>query len=281
MLASQQVIFSAVEGLLDRPGADSQSSIAEAMDAITRAGVPLVLCSHGTRAQLDPIRRKLQHGHPFLTESGGGLFVPDGYFNLHLEGAVRRGRYFCVPFARSHSEAAAAVQEIAGKADASVVAFSQMSPREIARNTGRSTQDAEQYRQREFSEIFFSAGETGRSAARFTQIAREKGWEAIPGEPFWELRGPLIQNGQSVVRYLMGIYRKALHGRQRSVGVGSHADDAYFLSATDTAVLLPGRAGEFDEAFLARFPLAARTEQSGAEGWSEAVARILEKPQCG
>ena len=111
---------------------------------------------------------------------------------------MRYGRYFCVPFARSHSETATAVQEIAGEADADVVAFSQMSPREIARNTGRSTQDAEQYRQREFSEIFFFAGETGRSAARFTQIAREKGWEAIRGEPFWELRGPLTQNGKPI-----------------------------------------------------------------------------------
>jgi mannosyl-3-phosphoglycerate phosphatase len=124
-----------------------------------------VLSSRGNRAQLEPLRRKLQHAHPFLTESGGGLFIPDGYFNLRLEGATRAGRLFCVPFARPQADAAAAVQEIAAEAGASVVAFSQMSSREISRNCGVSTREAELSRQREFSEMFFFAGETVKALA--------------------------------------------------------------------------------------------------------------------
>jgi mannosyl-3-phosphoglycerate phosphatase len=250
----------------------------EALQALSQRGIPLVLSSRGTRAQLEPLRRKLQHAHPFLTESGGGLFIPDGYFHLRLEGAARAGRYFCVPFARPHAEAAAAVQEIAAEAGASVVGFSQLSAREIARNSGQSAREAELSRQREFSEIFFFAGESEKAPRRFSEIARERGWEAIPGDPFWELRAPLTRSGEPAARHLMGIYRESLHVRLRSVGIGSHAGDLHLLSATDTAVVLPRRPGELDQALISRLTRAVRCDQAGAAGWSQAITRILETP---
>jgi mannosyl-3-phosphoglycerate phosphatase len=223
------------------------------------------------------LRRKLQHGHPFLTESGAGLFIPDGYFNLRLEGATRCGRNFCVPFARTQAEAAAALPEIAEEAGASVVGFSQMTLREIARNSGLSTHEAELFRQREFGEMFFFAGETDKTTRRFSRVALEKGWEALPGDPFWELRGPLKQNGENAVRYLMAIYRKALHGRQRSVGIGSGPRDRYLLSATDVAVLLPHQDVELDAALLSHLPQARRAEHGGLAGWGEVVLQLLER----
>ena len=275
MLAPRQIIFTAVEGALDHPAPRSPSEVFEALQALAHRGVPVVLSSHGTRAQMEPLRRKLQHGHPFLTESGGGLFIPDGYFNLRLEGATRAGRCFCVPFARPHAEAAAALQEIASEAGASVVGFSQLSSREIARNSGASPKEAELSRQREFSEIFFFAGETVKAPRRFSEIARARGWEAIPGDPFWAIRALQMQSGEPAPRYLMGIYRKSLRVRLRSVGIGSQAQDLHLLSATDTAVVLPRRPGEFDEALMSQLPRALRGDQPGPAGWSQAIMKVL------
>ena len=102
-----------------------------------------------------PARKSIRYAaswntsHPFVTENGGGLFLPDGYFALHLEGAARVARYFCVPFGRPYAEAAAAVQEIAALADAAAVGYAQMSIREIANNTHQSQPLAELDRQRE------------------------------------------------------------------------------------------------------------------------------------
>jgi mannosyl-3-phosphoglycerate phosphatase len=278
MLAPRQIIFTAVDGILDLASREAWEAASDALHALARRGVPLVLSTRGTRAQLDPLRRRIEHQHPFLTESCAGLFIPDGYFNLHLEGAARVGRHFCVPFARSHAEAAAALAEIAEETGADVAGFSQMSLRDIARNSGLSTRDAELYRQREFGEIFFFAGETRETTQRFQQVAREKGWEAVPGEPLWELRGRLKQHGEDAVRYLMAIYRKNVHGRLRSVGVGNDARDLPLLSATDTAVILPKHAGEWDELLLSRLPHAVRMERDGTAGWGEAVMQVFEKP---
>src|SRR5580698_7990268 len=105
MLASHHVIFTAIEGTLLDPGSRRWSSAEEALVEIERRHVPLVLVSGSTRAQLEPLRQKIGHSHPFITENGGGLFIPDGYFSLRLEGGVRIGRYFCVPFAQNYAAA--------------------------------------------------------------------------------------------------------------------------------------------------------------------------------
>jgi mannosyl-3-phosphoglycerate phosphatase len=277
MLAPRQVIFTAVDRLFLHASARSLDEAGESLHRLSRLGIPLILATAGTRAQIEPLRRRLQHAHPFLTEGGAGLFIPDGYFNLHLEGANRCGRNFCVPFARSAAEASAALPDIAEDAGASAIGFSQMSLREVSNNTGLAPREAELFRQREFGEVFFLAGETPRIRERFLRAAKEKGWEAVPGDPLWVLRAPLKTNGENAVRYLMNIYRKALHGRQRSVGIGSEAGDLYFLAATDVSILLPRAGGEFDAQAESRLPRAGHAAHGGLAGWNEAVIRMLDR----
>jgi len=279
VLSPRYVVFTTVESTLLHPASGSWSAALEGLEALNRQGIPVVLSSRGTRAQLEPFRRKILHGHPFLTESGAGLFIPDGYFSLRLEGATRVGRHFSLAFARPHAEAAAAVAEIAAAARASVVALSQLSVREIARNTGESPREADLSRQREFSELFFFAGEAEKAARRFSETARRKSWETVPGDPFWELRSRVMRNGQPAAGYLMDLYRRSLRVKLRSVGIGSQAEDAHLLSAMDTAVVLPRRAGEWDSALISRLPRAVRGEQAGPAGWSQAVSRMLQAPQ--
>src|SRR5579862_549438 len=188
MLPPTRVIFSAVEGALLDPKSQSWSAAAEALEEIDRRRIPLILVTSGTRAELEAFRAKIGHGHPFITESGGGLFLPDGYFNQKLQGATRVGRYFCVAFGRPYAEAVAASEELAEESGANIVGYSSLSARDIARNTGEPVRQAELAKQREFSERFFFAGDTDAVEAAFENAAREHKWDAVRGVPFWELR---------------------------------------------------------------------------------------------
>jgi len=211
MLPSTRVIFTAIEGALLNSKSPSWSAAAEALEEIERRRVPLILVTSGTRAELEPLRQKMENGHPFVTESGGGLFIPDGYFARHLEGTVRQGRYFCVAFGRPYADAVAAAEEIAEESGASIVGYSQMSAREIARNTGEPVRQAELARQREFSERFFFAGASEAVIGKFEREARERRWDAIRGEPFWELRSG--NDEARALRHLMRLLRDSLHTR--------------------------------------------------------------------
>jgi mannosyl-3-phosphoglycerate phosphatase family protein len=276
MLPSHHVIFTAIEGTLLDPASHRWSAAEEALVEIERRHVPLVLVSGRTRAQLEPLRAKIAHSHPFITENGGGLFIPDGYFSMRLEGAIRIGRYFCVRFAKDYAAATTALEEIAAETEANVVGFSQMSPREIAGNTGDSLREAELAHQRDFSERFFFVGDADKAAERFVEAAKKRGWQAGPADPkqpFWELSS--INGPARAIRHLMGLYRTSLHRRLRSFGIGSAAEHLSLLAAVEHPIILPRHGQEFDSALVSGVANATKGATAGPAGWNEAVLELI------
>ncbi len=271
MLAPRVVIFTPSK-LLGSSSRLSQPA-PEALNEIEGRNVPLVLSTSGTRAQLEPLRRKIGHAHPFITEGGGGLFIPDGYFALRLEGARRAGRYLCVPFGRSSQQAAAALEDIAREVRADVVRYAEMKTREIARNTGMSEREAEGSREREFSERFFFAGNADLTASSFERTAGQHNWRIRRGQPFWELYSGNDEG--KAVRYVMRLYREALRSRIRSVGIGASMEDASLLAATDQAFILPVRRDRFDEQLVAKLPNTSKIDVPAAAGWNQTVLKVL------
>src|SRR5512145_566011 len=65
--------------------ADLDQTALPAVQALRAQGIPLVLVSSKTRAELEPIRRRLQHRDPFIVENGAAVFVPQGLFTFPLE----------------------------------------------------------------------------------------------------------------------------------------------------------------------------------------------------
>jgi predicted mannosyl-3-phosphoglycerate phosphatase (HAD superfamily) len=273
MLAPRVVIFTP-SNLLGSSNNVAQA-VSEALLEIERRNIPLVLSTHGTRAQLEALRRKIAHAHPFITEGGGGLFLPDGYFALRLEGAIRAARYLCVPFGRSSREAGAAAEEIARQAGGEIVRYPEMNVREIARNAGVSERDAQASREREFSERFFFAGNADLASQSFEKIAREQNWQIRRAEPFWELCSGNDEG--KAVRYLMKLYRQALRSRIRSVGIGASFEDLSLLAASDQAFILPESGGRFDDQLLSKLPNSARITVPGPSGWNQIVLDVLSR----
>jgi mannosyl-3-phosphoglycerate phosphatase len=273
MLAPRVIIFTPSD-LVGSPTRAAHPA-SEALIEIERRNIPLVLSTRGTRAQLEPLRRKLGIGHPFLTEGGGGLFIPDGYFALRLEGARRMGRYFCVPFGRSSLQAGEAVEDIARQARAEVVRYAEMNAREISRNTGMTERDAEGSREREFSERFFFAGNADLAVPSFEKIAGEQNWQIRRSEPLWELSSGNDEG--KAVRYLMRLYRDAMRSRVRSVGIGASVEDLALLAASDQAFILPPSSNGFDEKLVSKLPNATRIDIPGVAGWNQTVLDILSR----
>lgn len=273
MLAPRVIIFTPSNLL----GSSNNVALAasEALLEIERRNVPLVLSTRGTRAQLEPLRRKIGHAHPFITEGGGGLFFPDGYFALRLEGATRVARYLCVPFGRSSQEAGTAAEDIARRAGAEIVRYAEMSAREIARNTGMAEREAQATREREFSERFFVAGKADLARESFENMAREQNWQIRRSEPFWEIYSGNDEG--KALRYLMRLYRQALRSRIRSVGIGASFEDLSLLAACDQAFVLPARGGRFDDQLLSKLPNSAKITVPGLSGWNQTVLDVLSR----
>ena len=273
MLPARHLIFTDLDGTLLDYHTYSWEAAEESLAEIERRRVPLVFVTSKTRAELELLRRKLGHAHPFVTENGGGIFIPHGYFNLRIEGAERVGRYHRLALARPYAEVIAALEELAVEAGVNVVGFHQMRPREVAQNTGLTLRNAELARQREFDEPFFFAGASEQATQKFVHAAKRRGMEVVRGGRFWHLSAG-SDKGRAV-RLLAELYRRATRNRLRSVGLGDSPNDLSLLNAVDQAVLLPQPDGHFDREVLTRLPHVIRAAAPGPAGWNEAILRIL------
>jgi mannosyl-3-phosphoglycerate phosphatase len=238
LLAPRHLIFSAIEGALVDVRTGSFADAEEALSELERRHIALVLVTSRTRAEIEPLRRKLGHNHPFITESGGGIFFPDGYFNVKIPGAVRNGRYLCISQGQPYQEVCTALDEIAEECGVGVAGFHHMSPREIAENIGVRPREAELARTREYDEPFFFTSADDAAIARFVEAANQHGFKVRRGEMFWHFSFGC--DPARAVRSVTKLFRDATRSKLHSVGIGASADDVIWLRATDHSILLPG-----------------------------------------
>jgi mannosyl-3-phosphoglycerate phosphatase len=273
LLAPHHLIFTAVEGALIDPRTRTHAPANDALQELERLKIPWILMSPGTRAQLDPIRRNLGHGHPFVTEMGGGIFLPDGYFNVKIPGIERRGRYLCVPLGRPYKEVCEELDDLAEECGIGLTGFHSMSPREIGENTGVRLRDAELLREREFDELFFFTTADDEAIARFTERASELGFRARPGNTFWRFSAGC--NPATAVRKLTKLIQEASPVKLHTVGVGASEEDLEWLSCVSHAVMLPGGPSLMDHAAEVRGGNIAVGDTPGPAGWNSYILNII------
>jgi mannosyl-3-phosphoglycerate phosphatase len=236
------------------------------------------LLTSRTREEVEPIRRKLGHNHPFVTENGGGIFFPDGYFSLKIPGSVRTARYLSIAQGRPYAEVCEALDEIAEECAVGVAGFHHMSLREIADNTGLRPRSAELARAREFDEPFYFTSADDKAIARFVEAARERGFDTRRGPIFWHLSSRC--DAARAVRTLAQLFREAAHIKLRLVGIGGGEEDLPWLHAVDHAVLLPDsreadKPSDRVEVNQSRARTMVMGDAPGAAGWNKAILNII------
>lgn len=273
MLAPHLLIFTRVEATLIDPATGSFGAAEPGLVEIDRRGIPLVLLSSRTRAEVEPLRRKLEHGHPFVSERGGGIFLPDGYFNLRIPGAERSGRYLCIPLGRPYSEVCAVLDEIADQCGVGIAGFHHMNAREIAQNLGLRSRESELASAREFDELFFFTSANDQQIRHFVAEANRRNCQVQQAGPFWHFS---CGNDEArAVRILAKTYRDATRTRLRTAGVSSATEDCSWLAAVDSALLLPApRAGAIHPTAVGMAGKAGN-RTSGPAGWTQSILQLV------
>jgi mannosyl-3-phosphoglycerate phosphatase family protein len=279
LLAPRHLIFTALEGALTDPRTDSFAGAEEGIYELDRRKIAYILLTSRTREEIEPVRRKLSHNHPFVTENGGGIFFPDGYFSLRIPGVARVSRYLSIAQGRPYAEVCEALDDIAEECAVGVAGFHHMSVREIAENTGLKPRSAELARAREFDEPFYFTSGDDKAIARFVEIARARGYDARPGPTFWHLSSKC--DPARAVRTIAGLFREATHTKLRLVGIGAGEADLPWLAAVNQSILLPSSSEAYEPAEDSRQSSGrARTAvvmgaSPEASGWNAAILDII------
>jgi mannosyl-3-phosphoglycerate phosphatase len=234
-----------------------------ALDTLKRRGIPLVLCSSKTRAEMEPLHATLGLDAPFVYENGGGIVIPPGAW--WSRAARRDGGPLLVRLGVPLRDLGRALMDIAKEAGARLRGFSRLSLREARDLTGLDADEVERARQREHGEPFVL--ESGREED-VRQAAERRGLRVTRGGRFHHLSGA-VDKGKAVRQVL------SLLGPAASIGLGDAENDVGLLRVVDRPILVPRADGRFDPTLDAAFPSADRAPLPGPEGWNQAVLMAL------
>jgi mannosyl-3-phosphoglycerate phosphatase len=261
------VVFSDLDGTLLDHDTYTFDAARPALERLRRAGIPLVLCTSKTRAEIAPLRRALDNLHPFVSENGGAVFIPAGYFPFALSGAERWDDLDVIAVGDRYGDLVAALSRASRASGVAVRGFADMTDADVAAATGLSLDDAHRARQREFDEPF-EILDSARVDDLLTAIEREgKRWTA--GGRFHHVMG--ASDKAAAVRLLATLYRRQW-GSVTTVGLGDAPNDATFLAEVDVPIAVTSPRVE---GLRARVPRAHATRLAGPAGWNEAILELL------
>ncbi len=247
----QCLFFTDLDGtLLDHETYDYSPAL-PALNALKEHGIPLILASSKTGAEITAIRSSLELNHcPAIVENGSGELSPDDTSSSDNSQYLR-------------------LREILDKLPTSLrkqyTGFGDVSFRELATLTGLSVKSAQLAQQRSFTEPgLFDGNESAK--LRFIDKLAEYGVSARDGGRFLTL-----SFGRTKADGVLAIAKRL--GAEITVALGDAPNDRDMLLAATHAVIIRN-----DHApDIGTISGAIRTKQSGPAGWNTAVLEMLEK----
>lgn len=270
MAPAPYLLFSDLDGTLLDHATYAFDAARPALARIRALGIPLVLCTSKTRAEVEPLRAVLGNTDPFVVENGGAVCIPEHYFPFAIEGAELRGDVLVVPIGDAYDDLVRALRRASRETGVGVRGFAEMSDAEVAAATGLPLADAHRARQREFDEPFeiLDAARIGELVAAIERAGKR--WTA--GGRFHHITG--ASDKAAAVRLLTSLFRRH-RGDVITVGLGDAPNDATFLNVVDLPIVVDSPRAA---ALHALVPHARVTSRPGPAGWNEAVLALLEAP---
>ncbi|HVY56198.1 MAG TPA: HAD-IIB family hydrolase [Thermodesulfobacteriota bacterium] len=260
------VVFTDLDGTLLDHDTYSFDKALPALRMLEREGIPLVINSSKTRPEIERYRSLLGNNHPFVTENGGGIYIPDGYFGRDFHSDRAAGGYSVVGIGTSRGVLRDVLKSVARETGIRIKGVSDMALPEIEELTGLGPESAEFVRERDYSEPFIVFGddvEVGRKII-------EKGFGYTRGSRFHHILGG--NDKGKAVRFLTDLYRSESPSVE-TLGIGDNLNDLAMLEEVDFPMLVRKKGGAYEE--RCRLPGVILADGEGPSGFNSAILKFF------
>jgi len=263
------VLFTDLDGTLLDHDTYSFEPAREALTALESEDIPVVFTTSKTRAEIEKWRRLTGNAHPFISENGGAVFVPEGYFGGGFAYDRKEDGYLVIELGAPHVELAGALADIQRETGIDIKGVSEMEAGEIVQLTGLDEEAAALVKKREYGEPFVVYGDGGAEETVIREIEK-RGYSHTQGGRFHHILGGSDKG--KAVSILKGLYVKEW-GVVVTAGIGDSLNDIPMLKAVDIPILVRKPGGGYDE----RVKLAgmAVADAPGPYGWNSAVLKLI------
>lgn len=256
------LIFTDLDGTLLDHDSYSWRPAQPALTRLERAGVPVVISSSKTAAEIADLRARLGNQAPYIVENGAAVVVPEHYFEPGPEQFVH--------FGANHAELLETLVQLRDQGYA-FRGFTDMTVEALAGITGLPPRLARLARQRSGTEPLLWRDSAERLNEFRAQLQR-RGLRLVAGGRFLHVMGAFDK--ADGVRWLSERFQRQHPGEQwLTVALGDGPNDSDMLAAVDCPVIIRG--ARSDEITLARDCPVMRSNARGPAGWNECVTQIL------
>lgn len=261
------LVFSDLDGaLLDSKY--SWSAVSKVIENMKAAGVPIILCSSKTRAEIEYYRKAMGIDDPFISENGACIFVPKGYFEFEAHFTRESDGYKLIELGRPYGEIAAKIAELKGaQGIGQITCFSDMTDEQLSKDSGLPLELAGLAKKREYSESFKYSGD----ANVLREASKGVGLSLAFGGKYW---GANSGSDKGVAtKALISLFLKK-YGSVKTIGLGDSSNDVPMLMAVDSPVLMMKNNGTYENVDI---PNLQKSQKTGPEGWGKKVLSMLLK----
>jgi mannosyl-3-phosphoglycerate phosphatase len=264
------VIFSDLDGtLLDRV-TYSFSPAEPALHLLRLKNIPLILTSSKTRVEIEIYRKKLENDHPFISENGGAIFVPKGYFSFPFPYDRELEKYFVLELGTFYLLIIEVLNSIKKETGIPIRGFFDLTEDELISHCGLSLDEAELAKRREYDEPFLTEGGEKEIEVVKKKI-EEKGLNYVWGGKFHHILGK--NDKGKAVEILKELFENQFF-LISTVGIGDGLNDLPMLSAVDHPIFLKEEGSLLPETLRSNRNLTI-VNGTGPKAWNEAILHEL------
>jgi mannosyl-3-phosphoglycerate phosphatase len=270
--ARRLIVVTDIDGSLLEPGAEALPSERAALDFLAVRGIPLVINSSRTHAEIERIHETLKLLTPSISEHGSALFIPPGCFPSIPDRAARAVGGHVIEFGRPYHEVVDAVRATAGDVEVEIVGFADLTIEDAARELGVTDVEAQLAKLREYTELIRIVDETDARRSHLFNALRRRGLRCWP-TGLHHLVTATRSRADSLLT-LKALWGHAW-GEPRIVGLANSEDDATWLQHADVAVIVQNDRTGVPPRILAKLPTARVSRRPGRLGWSDAIVESV------
>jgi len=264
----RHLLFTDLDGTLLDHDDYSWADATPAIERLTALGVPIIMVTSKTRAEVEALQREMGLEEPFVVENGGGVFFPVRYADLTIPESTMASPYRLVTLGVPYSQVRRFVED--RRERFAIEGFGDMGAERIAAVTGLNLTQARLAEQRDFTEPFLL--EEADQLAALCEEASGEGLTVTSGGRFHHPIG-VLQNKGRAVDVVTEIFRDHWGEDVGTIALGDSPNDLSMLERVDYPIVIPRVNGPALEVTKPGVQLAPNP---GCRGWNAAVLELLQ-----
>lgn len=235
---TQLIIFTDLDGTLLEYKTYSYTPAKPALQNIHKKNIPLIFSTSKTRLEIEYWQKKLNIHHPFISENGGGLFIPKDYFSFNYDYHKSINNFKVIEFGIPYTTLLGTIKKL--QKHFHLRSFADMTPEELSHEAGLSIEQAVMALQRDY-EVPFQLLNITEKKDILNMISKQN-LSVMIGGKYIHLMGN--QTKGAAVTHLLKLYSQQFPSI-KTIAIGDTHNDFSMLNVVDIPYLVQQPDGSY------------------------------------